>query len=168
MFRIDFHEPLTALEIREPTLEICRQIAASYGLFAVLTQYKQQAFKGYMEKHVSRERIGNGKHSVWDVNFQPDHPSTNKPNVIGKLLVRGPYLPAEMQYGGFDYGVFGQEAPTYSHMTIRTPTDVDAWRPVDPAPDLLEEVQQGLEEYFVRPYPALFDGSRYSVDQVGV
>ncbi len=77
-----------------------------------------------------------------------------------------------MQYGGFDYGKYGEPAPEYSYMSVHTPSELGAtFMPKDPCPELLTMIYHGLEDVFVAPYPRLFDIDPYNthptIPQVG-
>ncbi|HVW23373.1 MAG TPA: hypothetical protein VHB51_02745 [Candidatus Saccharimonadales bacterium] len=136
MAKIEFGgEALTALEIREPLVSACETTAAEFDLFADFVQGQQAAFTGYA-RHANRERIGNGKHKSWSINFQPEPRGTNRPTIVGFIVVRSHFDPEQNQYGGFDYGKYGQPKPTYRFITLDLPSEVEHWRPKDPDPRL--------------------------------
>jgi hypothetical protein len=139
MHRLYFGRELTALEVRDPTIKACEEVAAAHELYADFRQNQQAAFDGHAHIHKSRRtRIGNGKHKDWFIDYQTDRPGTNYPNVIGTLALKSTFNPAEKQFGGWDYGTYLDEpGPTYTQMTIWVPSELDAWRPMDPSPELL-------------------------------
>lgn len=156
MLRLDFHEPLTALEIREPTMDVCREVANEFGVYAVFQQSQQSAFDGYSGQR-NRTRIGNGKHKLWSIDFQNEPRRASKPTVFGRIAIRAPFRPDEKLYSGFDYGKHGEVSPTYSFITVHTPSELGAYRPNNPSPDILDMTYEGLTEMFVSGYPRLFD-----------
>ncbi|HET9174418.1 MAG TPA: hypothetical protein VFN56_04000 [Candidatus Saccharimonadales bacterium] len=163
MKRIDFFEPLTALEIREPAFDVCKELARERDIYAKFNQWQQAALSGHSGiRRSQRERIGNGKHKEWGIDYQLDEPRVSRPRVIGRVLLRGPVSPLQMQFGGFDYGKFGEPKPTYSHITVHTPSELKHYRPLDPDADLLEATYNGLVQLFEEPYPRLFDVADYS------
>jgi len=159
MKRIFFPEHLTALDVREPIIDICTDIAEDNGLHAVFNQRQQPAFSGYASQRKSaRKRIGNGKHKDWTIDYQIEHPSKSNPNVVGTIAIKAPYNPGAMIFGGFDYGTYGQpedEIPRYDHITLCTPSELDVYRPIDPEPDLLELTYEGIARYFELGSPRL-------------
>jgi hypothetical protein len=74
MLRLDFERPLSALEIRDPAVEVCREAASEFGLYARFSQSRQRAFDGYNGQK-DRKRIGNGKHKNWMIRFQAEEPN---------------------------------------------------------------------------------------------
>ncbi|MEO5627800.1 MAG: hypothetical protein ABIQ89_02830 [Candidatus Saccharimonadales bacterium] len=138
MHKINFHYPLTTMQIREPMTEACHAIAKHEGIFATLQQTQQAALEGRPGMPKSqRPRIGNGKHKVWEIQYQTDHPSISRPNVVGIIVVRSHIDTANMQYGGFDYGEWDDEIlPTYPYITLQTPSERNYWRPNDPSPEI--------------------------------
>jgi len=161
MIRIDFHKPLTALEIRDPAIDVCEEVASEFGLYVAFDQHQQPAFDGYSGQR-NRKRIGNGKHKNWYINYQKDKPHVSRPTVVGRVALKSPYDPANMQFGGFDYGKFGEIKPTYNHITVHTPGELNQYNPIDPSPEILAMTYQGLRDYFEGGSPRLFDIAQYS------
>jgi hypothetical protein len=117
MHRIDFAWELTALEIRETSLVACEELAAAQGLYAIFRQNQQRAF----DKSGPRDiRIGNGKHQNWRIDYQKEHPSHSRPNILGSVSIRSMMDPARGLYGGFDFGKYGEETPTYRCINLLT------------------------------------------------
>ena len=165
MIRLTFYRPLTALEIREPTIEVCKEVAGHFGLYANFDQWQQPAFDGFASGPSKRKRIGNGKHNSWFINFQEEKLSTSKPTVVGRIALKAPFYEPEMQYGGFDYGKFGEVKPTYNFVTVHPVSEVLTFRPIDPDPVLLQKVQDGLLDRFVIPFPRLFNIEPFELQQ---
>jgi hypothetical protein len=174
MIRLNFYTPQTALEIRDPITKICQQVAEEQGVHASFTQGQQVALDGHPGiRHSQRQRIGNGLHKVWAMeyfNFKPVYEYRKRrqhPTLIGKLLIRGPVIPSEKQFGGFDYGELGQERPTYNHVTLHTPSELGLWSytPLEPSAELLQATQDALKEHFEEDFPRLFDIADFLVDQ---
>lgn len=162
MLRIDFQSPLSALEFRDPMIEVCKQAASSHELFATFHQTQQQAFTGHPGQRKSeRKRIGNGKHKEWIINFQEKPVQTNRPTVAGRLVIKSSIIPSQKQFGGFDYGKHGEPKPTYLVATFHTPSELDHWRPIDPDPNLLALTYDGLRERFENSAPRLFPIAEY-------
>ncbi|MEO8862805.1 MAG: hypothetical protein ABI354_00580 [Candidatus Saccharimonadales bacterium] len=162
MIRLDFNRPLTAIEIRDPAVEVCREIAEEHGLHATFHQSQQAAFTGHPHMpRAKRQRIGNGKHKEWRIDYQLEEPKVSHPTVVGRLLLRGPYIPGKVQFGGFDYGKYGEPKPEYSHITVHTPTELGYGWPIDPTVEMLELSYEGLRQVFEVPYPRLFDITNY-------
>lgn len=158
MIRIDFHEPLSALEIREPALAVCRRVASEFDLHVKFDQRQQAALTGHSGLPKSkRQRIGNGKHKDWFIDYQVEEPQVNRPTIVGRLAIKGPFYPEDMQYGGFDYGEYGGDPPTYNHITVHTPSELGHHMPIDPTPDILSMTYEGLKDCFETSYPRLFD-----------
>lgn len=165
MLRLDFHKPLTALEVRDPAIEVCKEVATEYGIFAKFHQNQQTALSGYSgQNKASRQRIGNGKHKVWFINFQEEPPQTNRPTVVGMIALKSPMRPDFMQFGGFDYGSHGETKPTYEYITAHTPSELEYRNPVDPNPEILAMVFKGLRDQFENKYPTLFPISDYVLE----
>lgn len=162
MIRIDFAKPLSALEIREPALVVCRQTAEKFELKARLEQPQQQAFTGH-SRASKRQRIGNGKHKDWYVHFQPEELNCNRPTTVGTIAIKSATIPEIKQYGGFDYGKFGEENPTYTHITVQTATELKKWHAVDPEPKLLSMVYEGLVSCFDDGQDRLFSPAPYTL-----
>ena len=161
MIRLDFHRPLTALEIREPAVEVCRTVAEEFKLHVTFHQPQQRALDGHSGQR-NRKRIGNGKHKNWHIDFQEDEPRVSQPSVVGRIVLKSPYFPEEMQFGGFDYGKFGELKPKYSFIKVHTPSELGHYRPIDPEPDLLEMTYDGLRNVFEEAYPRLFNVAAYA------
>jgi hypothetical protein len=161
MIRLNFHKPLTALEIREPALVVCREVAGEFGLYVKFHQPQQRAFEGFSHLR-GRPRIGNGKHKNWLVYFQEDEPRVKRPTVVGRIGLKAPINPDEMEFGGFDYGEYGETSPVYSYITVHASSELTDFRPVDPNPNILEMTYEGLRAYFEAPYPTLFDVDQYN------
>lgn len=161
MQRIDFQYPLTVFEIRDPALVVCREIADERGLYVTFHQPQQPALSGNPGQR-NRCRIGNGKHKDWYIHYQEDEPQISNPRLVGKIALKAPFYPDDMQYGGFDYGKFGEESPTYNHITLHTPSELGHYRPVDPDPDLLDATYSRLADRF-NGDPRLFDITEYTV-----
>lgn len=155
MLRIDFHKPLSALEIREPIVKVCMEVGNEFELYALFNQRQQAAFDSHSRDR-NRKRIGNGKHKDWFIDFQKEPTNASRPTVVGRIAVQAPICPEEMQFGGFDYGKYRETKPTYSYMKIHTPSELNYYRPVDPSPDLLDMTYRGLSDLFVDRYPRLF------------
>ena len=166
MLRMDFHRPLTALEIRDPAIEVCKDVASNFELFVTFHQPQQKAFTGHARQRMSeRQRIGNGKHKDWFIDFQEDPPQKSNPKIAGKLAVRSAVRPDKMQFGGFDYGESGEPTPTpvYTYITVHTPSELGHWRPNDPDPELLEMTYACLRAQFEDDYPRLFLVAEYTL-----
>jgi hypothetical protein len=161
MIRLDFHKPLTALEIRDPIIGVCKEVASEFELYATFHQPQQFAFDGYSRQR-GRKRIGNGKHKSWFINFQEDEPQVSRPTVVGKIALKAPIRPDEMQFGGFDYGKYGEPSPTYSYITVYTASEFTEFRPLDPSPDLLAMTYEGLKKHFEGTHLRLFDIAPYN------
>lgn len=165
MIRLDFQEHLTALQIRDPAVDVCREVAANFDLHANFRQPQQRALSGYYSRYSDskRERIGNGKHKDWYIDYQIEPTNISNPTVVGTIALRGPFDIANRQYGGFDYGKHGELIPKYSHITVHTPSELELYRPIDPEPDILAMTYQGLRDHFENGFPRLFDVSKYTV-----
>lgn len=163
MLRIDFYTPLTALEIRKPTIGACCEVAAEHDLYVTFHQPQQRALSGHTgQPRSTRQRIGNGKHKDWYVDYQLEEPRVSNPTVIGRLIIKGPYSLKNKQFGGFDYGEYDQPDPTYNHITVYTPSELNHYRPIDLAPDLLALTYEGLKNCFETRFPRLFDVAPFS------
>ncbi len=162
MLRIDFHRPLTALEIRDPAIEVCREIAVVRNLHVTFDQPQQVAYSGYPGQK-GRQRVGNGKHKDWYINYQEEEPRVSNPTIVGRIALKAPVQPAAMQFGGFDYGKYGDNEPSYNHVTLHTPSELGHYRPIDPEPDLLELTYVGLTDLFEGNYPRLFSIADYDM-----
>lgn len=161
MLKINFERPLSALEIRDPAMAVCRDVASRFDLYAIFQQPQQPALAGSPYDR-DRQRIGNGKHKNWYVEFQSDPPQKSRPRVVGRIALKAPYNPDAMEYGGFVYGRYGETAPKYNFVSVHTPTELGfAFLPNDPEPDILAMVYHELEELFVAPYPRFFDINDY-------
>lgn len=157
MLKINFHRPLPTLEIRDPAFAACQEVAREFELFATFNQPQQPALSGPSYER-GRKRIGNGKHKNWYIDFQVDEPQVSRPKVVGRVALKTHYDPGSMQYGGFDYGKYGEPAPQYNFITVHTPSELGvSFMPKDPSAELLAMIYQGLEGIFVEPYPRLFD-----------
>ncbi len=154
MIRITFRNPLTALEIRDPSVKMCREIAHEYGLYATFHQPQQPALDGN-PRQSHRNRIGNGKHKNWLIDFQEDHPSKSRPKVVGRIALMAPYYPQDRQFGGFSYGKSREPKPTYNFITVHTSSELTDFNPIDPSPEILQKTYQGLLDIFETPYPRL-------------
>lgn len=145
MLRIDISKPKTALEIRGSAIEVCSSVANELGVYAKFHQSQQQALTGRPGER-NRERVGDGRHKNWLMDFQTDPPKVSKPEVIGRVILRVPYEPEFGEYGGFYYGEYGQPKPVYRYITIHRPSDLGHWRPVDLSDEMLEMVHSGLKQ----------------------
>ncbi|MDQ5972206.1 MAG: hypothetical protein QG553_365 [Patescibacteria group bacterium] len=159
---IYFDRELTALEVRDPLLQACRQTAREFDLYAGFVQNQQSAFP-YDQRRwpVSRRtRIGNGKHREWSVQFQHEPLGTNRITKAGSIVVRSLVDPSTMRYGGFEYGKYGSDepTPTYRQIDLYTPSELGLWRPQDPDPELFEAAVAAIEAELAVP-PTLFDAS---------
>jgi len=164
MIRIDFYNPLTALEIRDPAIDVCKELADERELYVTFHQPQQPAFSGYAgQRKPQRQRIGNGKHKNWFIDYQLEEPQISKPTVVGRIALRAPYMPDKMQFGGFDYGKFGEPSPVYSFVTVHTPSELGHYRPIDPEPYLLDATYNGLKAHFEANFPRLFEVADYSL-----
>ena len=158
MIKLEFFKPLTAVEIRDPAVEVCEQVASGRNLYAKFHQWQQAASGSYgadMSKS-HRPRVGNGKHKVWRIDYQEDELHVNKPRVVGRILLRSAINPVQMQFGGFDYGKYCEPEPIYSHITVHTPSELDNFMPIDPDPEMLALTYAGLRKHFEEPWPRLF------------
>ena len=163
MLRLDFAEQLTAFEIREPSIEVCKEVAVNFDLHVTFHQPQQPVFTGTsFGRRSQRERIGNGKHKNWHVDFQEEESSCNRPTVVGRIILKAPFEPDNMLFGGFAYGKFGEEKPIYPFITVHTPTELNHYRPIDPSPDILDMTYQGLKDVFEGSTPRLFEVSHLS------
>ena len=84
MLRIDFREALTALEIRDPSLKVCKEIGSNSGLYVTFDQPQHPALDG-RPGHRNRQRIGNGKHKNWYINYQLEETHVSRPTVVGRI-----------------------------------------------------------------------------------
>ncbi len=164
MIRIDFYNPLTALEIRDPAIDVCKDLAEERELHVTFHQPQQPAFGGHAgQRRSQRQRIGNGKHKNWFIDYQLEEPQVSRSTVVGRIALRAPYWPEKMQFGGFDYGKFGEPSPTYSFVTVHTLSELGYYRPIDPEQDLLEATYEGLKAHFEARYPRLFEIADFSL-----
>lgn len=156
MHLIDFESRLTAMEIREPMMEVCKEIAQDEGIYVTLRQRQQAALAGSPGQR-RRERIGNAKHKTWTINYQIDPENVDNPRSVGRIHVASHVNPAERQYGGFDYGKYGVEPkPSYPHITLQTPSELGVYRPIDPTPTVLQMTFDGLRNRFQNGQGRLF------------
>lgn len=162
MIRIDFEKPKTALEIREPTVLACKQAASELGLFVTFCQSQQQAFDGHARQR-NRTRIGNGKHKNWAIGFQTDEPRIRDPNIVGRLILKTDVVPENMQFGGFDYGKYGETPPVYRVLKVYTPSELSFWRPLDPEPALCLAANLAICNTFDTGKGALFDVTKFGI-----
>lgn len=162
MLRLDFERPLTALEIRDPAVGVCREIAEEHDLYVTFDQPQQPAF-GVHSGQRGRQRIGNGNHNDWYINYQVEEPRVSHPTIIGRIVLRAPVNPSAMQFGGFDYGRYEGETPRYGFITVHAPSELDQYRPIDPSPEILEMTYAGLKRLFVDDNPRLFSVEEYTV-----
>jgi hypothetical protein len=160
MYRVEFFESLTAYEIRDPLEQACESVARAIGLYARFEQPQQVAFaspayraKGWPAK---RERVGNGKHKAWFVFFQTEPPQTSRPTVESAITLRSLVDPAKKQYGGFDYGVYGETKPRYSYVDLLAPSEAGMWRPADPSEEFLNAIHEAVEATFDTGQERLF------------
>ncbi len=170
MIRIDFRERLTALEIRDPAIEVFEEVASVHGLFTLFRSPQQAALSGNSRMpRATRTRIGNGKHQSWYVDYMVGRPSrseittsADRDKTVGTLGLRAPVDKEHMEYGGFDYGEFGEPNPTYSYITVHTISELEFREGVDPSKLLLEATYNGLIKVFEAGYPRLFEVEEFS------
>jgi hypothetical protein len=167
MLRVDFQKPLTALEIRDPLVGVCREVADEFDLYAAFDQCQQPAFDGHSFQR-NRKRIGNGKHKDWYIKLQPEHPSTSERLVTsaGKLAVKSHFDPKNKQFGGFDYGKYGEEPkPAYSFITISSTAELGFWRAVEPDENMLRMIYEGVTDCFKSGQERLFDIAEFCPEE---
>lgn len=158
MIKLEFFKPLTAVEIRDPAVKVCEQVAAGRNLYAKFHQRQQAAFGSYGAdiSKSQRPRVGNGKHKEWRIDYQEDELHVSNPRVVGRILLRSVINPVQMQFGGFDHGKYGEPEPIYSHVIVYTPSELDILRPIDPNTEMLALTYAGLRKHFEEPWPRLF------------
>ncbi|MDB5176148.1 MAG: hypothetical protein JWM81_1006 [Candidatus Saccharibacteria bacterium] len=160
MYRVEFFESLTAYEIRDPLALACESVARAIGIYARFEQPQQVAFTspvyGPNGRQAKRERIGNGNHKAWLVYFQTEPPQTSRPTVESAIALRSLVDPAKKQYGGFDYGVYGETSPRYSYVDLLTPSEAGMWRPADPSEEFLNAIHEAVEAAFDTGQERLF------------
>lgn len=156
MIKVNFHKPLTALEIRYPAFEVCKEVANEFDLFVTFHQPQQGGLAEHSGQR-GRRRIGNGKHKNWFIDYQTDEPQVSRPRTVGRIGLRAPFCPDEMQFGGFEYGNNGKDQPAYRFITVHTVSELGINTSKDPSPDILAMTYQGLKDCFEAKYPRLFD-----------
>ena len=147
MIKIEFETPKTAFEVREPFIAVGRSVAEELGFFATFHQPQQRALSGHPGER-NRKRIGNAKHKDWYIDYQEEEPSAARPTVIGRVVLASVTLPEVMRFGGFDYGVYGQEAPTYDFVTVDIPTVPHHYRPIVPTPEMIGMTYERLQSAY--------------------
>lgn len=169
MLLLSFEAPRDVISIRDDIHEVCSNVAEDFGLVARFEQPQQVVFKWLSDGRKSNIRIGNGKHKSWRVDYQKEPSSTpiNRVKRVSQLFIRSPFLPAQMQFGGFSYdSETPGEWPVYPYVTIHTPSELkiknyshehDCWMPLDPNPDLLKLTYESLANHFGLNHPTLFD-----------
>ena len=159
MHRIDFAWELTALEVREPFIEACQEVAAIHGLFAKFQQPQQQAFRRRIyepdDGWTPKVRIGNGKHKAWRIDYQQEPPAHLRPTVIGAVVIKSLVDPSRNQYGGFDYGEFGESKPVYNFITLHTIEESGLYL-VHANDELYQPTVEALEAVYPANLPRLF------------
>lgn len=160
MIRLDFAEPLTALEVREPAIAACKEVAHEIGWHAKFHQAQQVAFDGFASQR-NRKRIGNGKHKNWYIDYQEKPPQSSRPTILGRIALVAPISIEDGEYGGFDYGKYPDPAPTYSHITVQT--SQEHGRYVYGTPNLSPEVIDLTNEAMIRQFARVL---RYDPDQL--
>lgn len=158
MIKIEFSQPLTALEIRDPAIEVCTEIAVGHGLYANFHQGQQAAFENSFSRATSKKvRIGNGKHLDWLIDYQLEELRVARPTVVGRIVLRSPIDEKNMQFGGFDYGKYGEPKPMYPYITVHTSNELGYNMPIDPPePELLQVTYDGLRTRLEELRPRLF------------
>lgn len=150
MIKVEFEKPLTALEVRDPVIEACEEVAASLGIYAKFHQPQQQVWSE-RTNHPNRRRIGNGKHKNWFIDYQTEEPSANRPTVLGRVNLASAILPQIMQFGGFDYGESYAPhipTPTYRFITVDVPRLPEEWPPIMPTAEMVELTYEKVQERF--------------------
>lgn len=160
MIRLEFKEPLTALEIRKPAIAACTTVATEVGWYAKFHQPVQSAFDGPARQR-GRKRIGNGNHKDWFVDYQQEPLNVSRPTILGRIALLAPIDIARGEYGGFDYGKYPEPEPTYNHLTVQT-THEHGRRTYN-IPVLSEEVVELTNQEMVRQFARLL---RYDPDQL--
>lgn len=132
MHRIQFECPLTTLEIREPSVEACEQIATAHEVYAVFMQPQQRTFDRMGDE---KTRIGLGTHKDWFIRFQIEHPSTSKSKVlpVAQLVIKSLVDPGQRAYGGFRYPEYSESEELYTYPFIDIEPDPSHWPPIDAA-----------------------------------
>lgn len=163
MLVLSFEKPKGVYEIRDGIIDTCRTVAEEFDLNARFEQPMQAAFTGRRYDD-NRVRIGNGKHNNWFIEYQKEPLNTNihKRKVVGQLFIRSPYLPAQMQFGGFSY----EPDQTYSYVSIHLPSELGITKyshqkgefaHLDPEPELLDLTYDALKNHFGLDHPTLLD-----------
>lgn len=145
--RFIFPRPLGVFEVRKPLSDIARDVASEVELFAHLEQRQQPALSGSPGSR-GRQRVGNGKHKNWFIQFQAEPLSFPRPTIVGTLAVKTEYDPGRNQFGGFHYTNYDEPDPTYRHITILTAVEMGTWRGKAPSEEITEEYYSRLHQHF--------------------